>query len=141
MSRIRGTDTKIEQAIRKGLHILGLRYRLGGAGLPGKPDLVFPRYRTVVFVHGCFWHGHDCHLFRLPKTRTEFWRQKIEGNRERDARVIRNLEAAGWRVLVVWECGWRGQPATARDALVRRLADEVKQGTAGDDDARADEPG
>ena len=85
MAAIRGADTKPELIIRKGLHRLGLRYRLNVKGLPGKPDLVLARYKAILFVHGCFWHGHDCALFKLPGTRTAFWRNKIHGNAERDA--------------------------------------------------------
>ena len=117
MSRIRGKDTKIELEVRRGLHALGFRYRLGGAGLPGRPDIVLPKYRTVVFVHGCFWHQHDCHLFRLPKTRTEFWKSKVDSNRERDRRNERLLLEAGWNVETVWECLLRG----ASDAEIRHL--------------------
>ena len=105
MSRIRGKDTQPELALRKILHKLGLRYRLHGAALPGKPDLVFPRYRTVVFVHGCFWHRHaGCNIASTPKSNTPFWLEKFEKNIARDARVAAQLEAKGWRVLVVWEC-------------------------------------
>jgi DNA mismatch endonuclease (patch repair protein) len=105
MSRIRGKDTQPELALRKVLHRLGLRYRLYGAGLPGKPDLVFPRYRTVVFVHGCFWHRHDgCNIATTPKSNTPFWLEKFEKNVARDARVATQLEALGWRVFIVWEC-------------------------------------
>ncbi|MGV2464814.1 UNVERIFIED_CONTAM: DNA mismatch endonuclease Vsr, partial [Pseudomonas aeruginosa] len=105
MSRIRGKDTQPELALRKILHKLGLRYRLHGAALPGKPDLVFPRYRTVVFVHGCFWHRHaGCNIASTPKSNTPFWLEKFEKNIARDARVAAQLEAEGWRVLVVWEC-------------------------------------
>lgn len=105
MSRIRGKDTQPELALRKVLHRLGLRYRLHGAGLPGKPDLVFPRYRTVVFVHGCFWHRHDgCNIATTPKSNTPFWLEKFEKNVTRDARVATQLEALGWRVFIVWEC-------------------------------------
>src|SRR5690606_5233164 len=104
MSRIRGKNTKIELEVRKGLHALDFRYRLGGAGLPGRPDIVLPKYRTVVFVHGCFWHQHDCHLFRVPKTRTDFWLSKITANKQRDALTEKLLIAAGWRVEQVWEC-------------------------------------
>lgn len=104
MSRIRGKDTQPELALRKVLHKLGLRYRLHGA-LPGKPDLVFPRYRTVVFVHGCFWHRHaGCNIASTPKSNTSFWLEKFEKNIARDARVAAQLEKEGWRVLVVWEC-------------------------------------
>ncbi|MBH3549502.1 DNA mismatch endonuclease Vsr [Pseudomonas aeruginosa] len=105
MSRIRGKDTKPEIALRKALHGLGLRYRLHGAGLPGKPDLVFPRYRTVVFVHGCFWHRHSgCNIATTPKSNTQFWLEKFEKNVERDARVITQLQMMGWKVITVWEC-------------------------------------
>src|SRR5690606_31506483 len=126
MSRIRGKDTKIEQEVRKGLHALGLRYRLGGAGLPGRPDIVLPRFRTVVFVHGCFWHGHSCPLFRLPKTRPEFWRQKIESNKERDARVLFQLADLGWRTLEVWECSLRGASEGLRLKVFAELAESIR---------------
>lgn len=105
MSRIRGKDTKPELALRRVIHRLGLRYRLHGAGLPGKPDLVFPRFRTVVFVHGCFWHRHQgCNIATTPKSNTEFWLDKFKKNVERDSRVTKSLQALGWSVLVVWEC-------------------------------------
>src|SRR5688500_15794308 len=86
MSRVRGKDTKPEMLLRRGLHACGLRYRLHPKDVPGRPDLVFPRHGAVILVHGCFWHGHDCPLFKWPATRAEFWRKKIEGNRARDAR-------------------------------------------------------
>lgn len=105
MSRIRGKDTKPEIALRKALHALGLRYRLHGAGLPGRPDLVLPRYKTVVFVHGCFWHRHaGCNIATTPKSNTEFWQEKFKKNVERDARVVAQLQMLGWRVFTVWEC-------------------------------------
>ena len=128
MSRIRGKDTKIELEVRGGLHALGLRYRLGGGGLPGRPDIVLPRYRTVVFVHGCFWHQHHCHLFRLPKTHTEFWRAKVDANRERDIRNEALLIEGGWRVETVWECELRGQPATQKGELIMALARRIRKG-------------
>ena len=109
MSRIRGRDTKPEMLIRRGLHRRGLRYQLHRRDRPGRPDLVFPSARCVVFVHGCFWHGHACPMFRLPATRTEFWKQKIEANRARDARSADALAAADWRSLTVWECALRGR--------------------------------
>lgn len=108
MSRIRGRDTKPELLLRRGLHRLGLRFRLHYRHLPGRPDLTFPRYRAVLQVHGCFWHGHDCHLFQMPATREAFWRTKIQGNRERDRRTHQELIERGWRVLTVWECATRG---------------------------------
>lgn len=105
MSRIRGKDTGPELALRKVLHRLGLRYRLHGAGLPGKPDLVFPRYKTVIFVHGCFWHRHaGCNIATTPKSNTPFWTTKFEKNVARDARVAATLTKLGWKVLIVWEC-------------------------------------
>lgn len=105
MSRIRSKDTRPELLLRKALHRLGLRYRLHGTGLPGKPDLVFPRYKAVVFVHGCFWHHHtDCKIATTPKSNTTFWLEKFEKNVARDTRVASELEALGWRVFIVWEC-------------------------------------
>lgn len=136
MSRIRGKDTKIELEVRRGLHALGFRYRLGGAGLPGRPDIVLPKYRTVVFVHGCFWHRHDCHLFRLPKTRTEFWKAKIDANHKRDELAIARLAESGWRSKVVWECQLRGAKADARANLIFRLAARIKN--RGNNDAATD---
>lgn len=105
MSRIRGKDTKPEMAVRSYLHRRGLRYRLHDRALPGKPDLVFKSRGVVVFVHGCFWHGHPgCPKARVPKTHVSFWRAKIEGNAVRDRRSMRRLRALGWRVFVVWQC-------------------------------------
>lgn len=126
MSRIRGSNTKLEILVRKGLHARGLRYRLGGAKLPGRPDIVLPKYRTVVFVHGCFWHGHDCPLYRLPKTRPEFWADKIGKNRVRDQRVTGELEGLGWRVLTVWECSLRGVSALEQELFLDSLAKDVR---------------
>lgn len=111
MSGIRGKNTRPELALRRGLHALGFRFRLHDRMLPGRPDMVFPRWRAVLFAHGCFWHGHDCHLFRLPSTRPEFWREKIAGNRIRDAQADKALAAAGWREGIVWECAMKGRTA------------------------------
>jgi DNA mismatch endonuclease (patch repair protein) len=108
MSRIRGRDTKPEMLIRRGLHSRGLRYRLQDRKLPGRPDLIFSRYHAVIFVHGCFWHGHDCPMFHMPATHQEFWSQKIEENRSRDVKVHDALLAIGWRVLTLWECSLKG---------------------------------
>ena len=107
MRAIRSANTQPEMIIRKALHATGLRYRLGGAGLPGRPDLVFPLYRSVIFVNGCFWHGHDCKYFKLPQTRREFWSAKIGTNRERDQISEANLHKLGWNVIVIWECSIR----------------------------------
>ncbi|WP_197430033.1 MULTISPECIES: very short patch repair endonuclease [Stenotrophomonas] len=125
MSRIRGSNTKLEVLVRKGLHARGFRYRLGGAGLPGRPDIVLPKYRTVVFVHGCFWHGHDCSLYRLPKTRPEFWQAKIDGNRARDRRVKNQLKSLGWKVIEVWECTLRGLHSDGRSRALDEIASDV----------------
>jgi DNA mismatch endonuclease (patch repair protein) len=116
MAAIRGKDTKPEMAVRRHLHACGLRYGLHRKDLPGRPDLVLPRHRAVVFVHGCFWHGHDCKAGRLPKTRTEWWKAKIDRNRERDAGSKASLERMDWRVFEVWECGLKDPGAL--DGLV-----------------------
>ncbi len=105
MSRIRGKDTQPEMKVRRAFWAAGLRYRLHDNRLPGSPDLVFPGRRTVVFVHGCFWHCHGgCSNFRIPKTRTDWWVVKLARNKARDNVVQAKLEAAGWRVMVIWEC-------------------------------------
>lgn len=109
MSGIRGRDTRPEMLIRCLLHRRGFRFRLHACDLPGKPDLVLPRYHAVVFVHGCFWHGHDCRYFKWPSTRPEFWREKIGRNQANDQRAREALLAAGWRVGIVWECAVRGR--------------------------------
>lgn len=126
MSRIRGTNTKLEVLVRSALHARGFRYRLGGAGLPGKPDIVLRKYGTVVFVHGCFWHGHNCPLYRLPKTRPEFWAAKIESNKARDARVESQLRESGWRVELVWECSLRGVKEIDRALFFDQLAERIR---------------
>lgn len=104
MSRIKGKDSIPETRVRSALHKEGYRFRLHRRDLPGTPDLVLPKYRTAVFVHGCFWHGHDCHRFSWPKTNVAFWRKKILENRKRDKRVTEALEAMGWKVFVIWLC-------------------------------------
>ncbi len=105
MSLVRGKDTKPEIKVRSFLHRKGLRYRLHANNLPGKPDMVLPKYKTVVFIHGCFWHGHkNCKLARVPKSNIEFWNEKIQGNARRDEANKIKLNALGWRVLTVWEC-------------------------------------
>ena len=105
MSRIRSTNTKPEVALRKALHRFGLRFRLHVSQLSGKPDIVLPKYRTVIFVHGCFWHRHDdCKVASMPKSNTQFWIDKFERNITRDKTVMAQLELAGWQVLIAWEC-------------------------------------
>jgi DNA mismatch endonuclease (patch repair protein) len=105
MSQIRNKDTKPEIKVRKFLFSKGFRYRLHDKKLPGKPDIVFPKYKTVIFIHGCFWHGHeDCKYFVVPKTRTEWWLQKIEGNKQKDIENFNILCNSGWKVLTIFEC-------------------------------------
>lgn len=104
MSKISGKETKPEILVRKFLFANGLRYRKNVKSLPGSPDIVLPKYKTVVFVHGCFWHGHDCKAAKLPETRKEFWTDKINANAVRDTRNIEELESLGWTVIVVWQC-------------------------------------
>ena len=109
MSRVRGRDTRPEMIVRRGLHALGHRFRLHRRDLPGRPDLVMPAHRAALFVHGCFWHGHECPLFRLPSTRRDFWATKIAGNRTRDKAAVDDLRNEGWRTAIVWECSLRGR--------------------------------
>lgn len=128
MSGIRGRNTKPEILIRSLLHRQGFRFRLHVHDLPGRPDIVLPRYRAILFVHGCFWHGHNCSLFKLPSTRTEFWREKIERNRTNDIRVKETLLANGWRVAVLWECAIRGAGKNT-EAVAQSLADWLRSDT------------
>lgn len=121
MSGIRGKNTKPELLIRKALHARGFRYRLH-CDLPGKPDICLPKHRAVIFVHGCFWHGHDCHLFKWPKTRPEFWKAKIGRNVDVDAAAMTRLDAEGWRIGVVWECALKGRERIPLAELVDSLS-------------------
>lgn len=124
MRRVRGRDTRPELAVRRILRGAGIGYRLGGAGLPGRPDVVMKGRRMVVFVHGCFWHGHDCPRgARQPKANAAYWTAKVERNRTRDASAQAALQAAGWRVVTVWECEMRS-PGFADD-LVARIRDQA----------------
>jgi DNA mismatch endonuclease (patch repair protein) len=131
MSRVHGRNTAPELRVRRGLHALGLRFRLHPRELPGRPDLVLPRYRTAVFVHGCFWHAHGCHLSTMPATRIEFWRQKIEGNVARDQAAVAALHAAGWHVLVIWECALRGRGRLDDQELLSNAASFIRNGYEG----------
>lgn len=117
MAGIREANTKPERDLRTRLHRKGFRYRLH-AGIPGRPDFVLPKYKAAIFVHGCFWHGHNCHLFRLPATRRDFWQKKIADNRLRDRRRIQELAKLGWRCLTVWECAFRGRGQLGLDETV-----------------------
>ena len=122
MSGIRSRNTKPEVALRKALHRRGFRYALHGKHVPGKPDIVFPSRKAVMFVHGCFWHGHDCPLYRVPGTRQEFWLKKIARNRERDDKVRAMINEAGWRQLVIWECATRGKGGASVELIADRAA-------------------
>ena len=122
MSRIRGKNTKPERLIRQRLFALGFRYRLHQRNLPGCPDLVLSKYRAVIFVHGCLWHGHECDLFHWPRTNALFWRKKITHNRHNDERNLADLRSAGWRILVVWECALRGRHRMNEQRLIRKVA-------------------
>lgn len=123
MAGIRSADTRPEMLLRRGLHAMGWRFRLHAGNLPGKPDLVFPKRRAVIMVHGCFWHGHDCNLFRWPATRTEFWKAKIASNVRRDQAVRLQLEESGWRQCDVWECATKGRMRLPAAELLEKCSD------------------
>ena len=125
MSQIRGKNTKPEELVRKFLFSQGFRYRKNDPRLPGKPDIVLPKYKTVIFVNGCFWHGHEgCRYFVWPKNNAEFWKAKISGNIQRDAQSIRLLRDQGWNVIVVWECELK---KANREATLIGLEARLKQ--------------
>lgn len=128
MAGIQGKNTSPELLIRKGLHALGFRFRIHANHLPGKPDIVLQKYKTVIFVHGCFWHGHQCRYFKVPKTRTGFWLEKIGRNRSRDAEQIAVLRSLGWRVVVVWECAVRAMKKQQSPLLIEVVAAWLLQG-------------
>jgi len=129
MAGIHGTNTKPERMVREALFSAGFRYRKNCAELPGKPDLKLTKYKAVIFVHGCFWHGHDCRYFRLPFSNTKFWADKIWRNKERDARDIKALFDSGWRVCVVWECATRSSARRNIWPLVIALLEDWIRGT------------
>lgn len=131
MSGIRGKNTKPEMIIRRGLHARGYRFRLHRKDLPGKPDIVLPKYGAAIFVNGCFWHGHDCHLFKWPKTREAFWREKIGANQKRDLKSFDELRAKGWRCGTVWECALRGKYRLDPESLLDQLTSWVEVGASG----------
>jgi DNA mismatch endonuclease (patch repair protein) len=122
MSRIRGKNTKPEMIIRSGLHGLGYRFRLHYKKLPGRPDIVLPRYKAIILINGCFWHGHDCHLFKWPKTRKLFWREKIKDTIERDRRNVDEYYRLGWRVLTVWECVLKRKDEIELNFILKKCA-------------------
>ena len=126
MASIRPKDTAPEMMLRKSLHRIGYRYRLHTNNLPGKPDLVFRQYQAIIFVNGCFWHGHDCHLFRLPSSNQDYWQSKIENNRSRDENNRKLLLADGWRILTVWECSMRGRERLDFELMISNVDDWLK---------------
>jgi len=125
MSAIRSKDTSIELTIRRELHKAGFRYKLHNKDLPGKPDLVFPKYNAVVFIHGCFWHGHDeeCKISRIPKSNTQYWIDKILKNKERDIKNTNVLLTEGWRILTIWECAIKGSQKLPLPILIADIED------------------
>ena len=142
MSGIRSKDTKPEIAIRKALFSRGFRYRLHDKVLPGKPDLVFPRFNAVIFVDGCYWHMHDCALFKMPSSRRDFWKAKLEANRRRDKLVREQLTELDWRHMTVWECALKGKQRLDFESLISSLEswilkDGVSTEIRGHDDSRS----
>ncbi|MDU6685501.1 MAG: very short patch repair endonuclease [Enterobacteriaceae bacterium] len=125
MRAIATRDTAIEKRLASLLDMLGLTFRVQDAALPGRPDFVLDEYRAVIFTHGCFWHHHECYLFKVPATRTEFWLEKIGKNVVRDNRDSALLREQGWRVLIVWECALRGRLKLTDDALAERLEEWI----------------
>lgn len=125
MRRVRQRGTALELLVRRGLHRRGLRFRLGNRQLPGSPDIVLPSRRSVVFVHGCFWHAHDCRLGRRPSSNISYWKEKAEENRARDARQVATLAKLGWHVFVVWQCELASQEM--REMRLDRLAASIRQ--------------
>ncbi len=121
MQAISSRDTKPEVHLRRLLHARGFRFRLHVKTLPGKPDVVFPKLHAVIQIHGCFWHGHDCYLFKWPKSRREFWESKINANRSRDERANQSLRELGWRILIVWECALKGRLRQPEDTLIGEI--------------------
>lgn len=126
MAGIQAKNTLPERFVRKALHGIGFRYRLGGKGLPGKPDIVFPKKRIVIFVHGCFWHMHECKYFKWPATNPQFWREKLEGNAQRDQRVAIELQSKAWTVLTVWECELKESKYQMPNSAVLAIAAKLK---------------
>ncbi|BCO30128.1 very short patch repair endonuclease [Thiohalobacter sp. COW1] len=126
MASVRQRDTGPEMRLRRALHRLGLRYRLHDRKLPGSPDLVFPRFKAVVFVHGCFWHVHGCKYSTTPASRKEFWAEKFAANKARDQRNVTLLLADGWRVMTVWECALKGKREYPEEAVAIRVANWLR---------------
>lgn len=122
MAAIRGKNTTPELVVRKELHKLGFRYRIHYSGLPGKPDLVFPKLKAVIQINGCFWHKHECHLFKWPKSNPDFWKEKIEQTGVRDAANAKELKEMGWRTLILWECALKGKQKQNLENIVHDIS-------------------
>jgi len=129
MSKIKGKNTKPEKMVRSALHAEGYRFRLHRKDLPGNPDIVLPKYRAAIYVNGCFWHGHECPLFKWPKTREEFWKTKILENMHRDQKNYQKIISMGWRVCVVWECSIRSRSNETQNASMQRLTEWLNVGS------------
>jgi len=123
MAKISGTETKPEIVVRKYLNAQGFRFRKNDTRYPGKPDILMPKYKSVIFVHGCFWHGHNCKAAKIPDTRTTFWKEKIEGNVKRDEVVQQALTNMGWKVIIVWQCQLKN--FKLREQRLMRLIEEL----------------
>ena len=128
MSGIRSRNTRPEMLIRRGLHALGFRYRLHDRKLPGKPDLVLRKHRAAIMINGCFWHAHNCSLFKLPGTRRDWWKRKFARTRQRDQEVLSGLEECGFRVLRIWECSFRGPNSQTVEDVVSFTAEWLESG-------------
>lgn len=126
MRGIAAKDTKPEVAIRKALHSAGFRYSLHSKKMTGKPDIVLSKYKALIFVNGCFWHGHNCHLFKLPSTRTEFWSKKIQSNQARDKIILGEYKKSAWKVLTIWECAIKGKHRLDFQEMIIAVSDWIK---------------
>ncbi len=126
MSGIQGKNTKPEVVLRKALHAKGFRYKLYDQTLPGKPDMVLPKYRAIIQINGCFWHAHECHLFKWPASRQEFWKEKLKKNRIRDQKNYEAVQQLGWRLLLVWECAFKGSFRWSFDELTNAVETWIK---------------
>lgn len=122
MSGIKGKDTYLEILVRKSLHARGFRYQLHRKDIPGKPDMVFPKHNALIFIHGCFWHMHDCHLFKWPATRPDFWKDKIGRNKTRDRENVLKCQSLGWKVLIIWECALKGRTRRPLSEVIHTTA-------------------
>lgn len=125
MASIKSKNTVLEIAIRKRLHAKGLRYRLHGKGLPGRPDIIFPKFKALVFINGCFWHQHGCYLSVMPKTRSDWWEKKLSSNKKRDQLNYQLLRSLGWRIAIVWECSVKELRKTEKEKKLDAIANKL----------------